>query len=264
MSGLNIHVVNSVVCSICVFYTMLGGIKAVVWTDVFQGFIMVATMLVLVFLGIHRVGGVSEVISKSLEGGRLNLDTTFDLTTRATLWNSLIGGLVIFTSHVGFNQSCVQRLVALPSIRNGQIALIIFGFGLLTFMGCLCITGFVMFSNFYDCDPLKAGVVEKADKLVPYFVQKIAGHISGMSGFFVSCVFSAAFSTISANLNSLSGIIYFDYIKSRIEHTEAKANSIMKAIVVVTGVYCILAGFIVERSQSLLQFSVTISGVAFG
>lgn len=243
---------------------MLGGIKAVVWTDVLQGSITLLSLIVVALLGVYKVGGFTEVFSRVVEGGRLNVNTTFDLTTRATLWNCFISGLFQWTSHIGFNQSCVQRVVALPSLRHAQISLTIFVIGLVAVMGSVFLTGFVVFAIYADCDPIKTGDVEKADKIVPYFVQNIAGHITGMSGLFIACVFSAALSTISANLNSLSGIIYFDYIRPRIQHTEEKANFIMKCLVVLTGIYCIASGLVVERFQSILQFCLTISGVAFG
>lgn len=243
---------------------MLGGIKAVVWTDVVQGLIMLSSLVVVASVGVYRAGGFGEVFAKGIAGDRLSLNTSFDLTTRSTVWNNFVGGFLIWTSHFGFTQSFVQRMVALPSLRHAQAASIYFGIGLVMVLGICNYTGLVMFATYFDCDPVKAGVVEKPDKMIPYFVQHLVGHLKGMHGLFISCVFSAALSTMSANLNSLSGIIYFDYIRPRIKHTEAKANFIMKILVCTVGIYCILAGYLVEQFQSLLQASMTISGVAFG
>lgn len=243
---------------------MLGGIKAVVWTDVFQGFVMLSSVAIVAFMGVYKVGGFGAVWEIASEGGRLTPDFTFDLTTRATFWNNAISGILVWTTHSGFTQSCVQRVVSLPSLKNAQIAICFFGVGLLLIQGFCLYTGLVMYATYSECDPVKAGAVTKVDKMIPYFVQHIVGHLKGMPGFFISCVFSAALSTMSANLNSLSGIVYFDYIRPRIKHTEEKANFIMKTFVCVIGVYCILAGFLVEHFQSLLQTSMTISGVAFG
>ncbi|KAL5291974.1 hypothetical protein ACFFRR_011013 [Megaselia abdita] len=264
VTGMNIHLINGVVCSICIFYTMLGGIKAVVWTDVIQGSIMVASVLVIAIFGIIKLGGINAVLSKAYEGGRLDLVTNLDFTTRATVWNTFLGGLLLWIGHAGLNQSCVQRIVALPSLKHAQRALLIFTTGLLLVLGFCCFTGIIMFGTYDDCDPVKAGLVAKPDKMMPYFVQDIVGHISGMPGFFISCVFSAALSTMSANLNSLAGVVYFDYIKPHINHTEQKANFIMKILVVVTGAYCILAGWVVEQFTSILQMVITIAGVTFG
>lgn len=99
---------------------------------------------------------------------------------------------------------------------------------------------------------------------MPFFVQDIMGHLAGMPGVFISCVFSAALSSLSATLNSLAGVVYFDYIKPRIRHTEARANWAMKLIVVVMGGYCILGGFMVQNFNSILQTVVTITGINTG
>lgn len=87
-----------------------------------------------------------------------------------------------------------------------------------------------------------------------------------MPGLFITCVFSASLSTVSANLNALAGIVYKDYIcKLRgFKHTESKANIIMKSIVVVLGVYTVLSGFLLENSSSLFQALYTVAGVMQG
>ena len=63
------------------------------------------------------------------------------------------------------------------------------------------------------------------------------------------------FSTMSASLNSLAGLIYENYIHPMkcFKHTEVKANLTMKSLVVLTGIYCILMGFVVENFDYILQ-----------
>lgn len=59
-------------CSICVFYTMLGGIKAVVWTDVVQGGIMLLSVILVAVLGTINTGGLATVLENASDGGRLD------------------------------------------------------------------------------------------------------------------------------------------------------------------------------------------------
>ncbi|XP_055375052.1 sodium-coupled monocarboxylate transporter 2-like isoform X2 [Condylostylus longicornis] len=265
VTGLNIHLINGIVCAVCVFYTMLGGIKAVVWTDVVQAAIMLLSIFLIVTMGVYKVGGLQNIFYRAQEGGRLNLfDMTFDLTTRSTFWNCFLGGISMWTTYIALNQSCVQRIVALPSLSHARRSLTFFAIGFCIIMSLNTLTGIVMFAKYFECDPVKTGVVEKADKLVPYFVQDIVGDFKGMPGIFISCVFSAALSTMSANLNSLSGVLYFDYIRPYINHTEKKANFIMKTLVILTGIYCILGGFLVEKFKSILQMVITIVGITQG
>ncbi|KAH8313670.1 hypothetical protein KR067_009996, partial [Drosophila pandora] len=264
VTGINIHLINIMVSSICIFYTMLGGIKAVVWTDVVQGSIMLLSVVSVGVLGTIRTGGVSTVLDYASQGGRLNFDFRLDPRIRMTFWSATMGGIFMWTGHIGLNQSCVQRIVSLPSYFHAKKSLIIAGIGFLIICLLNTVSGIIMFARYFGCDPLLAGLVSKPDKMMPFFVQDIMGHLAGMPGIFISCVFSAALSSLSATLNSLAGVMYFDYIKPWIKHTEAKANWSMKIIVVVMGGYCILGGFMVQNFNSILQTVVTITGINTG
>uniref|UniRef100_A0A182W0T7 Sodium/solute symporter n=1 Tax=Anopheles minimus TaxID=112268 RepID=A0A182W0T7_9DIPT len=267
VTGINIHLINGIVCGVCIFYTMLGGIKAVVWTDVVQGMIMFVSCFLVVAIGVARIGGLSEVYERAAAGDRLEIfDMTLDTTTRQTFWTASVGNLFLWTGYLGLSQSCVQRIVSVPSMRHARTALWIFCVGFIIIMTLNCFTGIVIFAKYFDCDPIKVGLVQKADKLLPFFVQDVVGNLKGMPGVFISCVFSAGLSTMSANLNSLAGLIYEDYIRpfKLFKHTDALANRTMKLLIFVSGVYCIAMGLIVEQFGHILQMVVTIASVTQG
>lgn len=71
MTGINIHIINTIICVVCVFYTMFGGIKAVVWADVIQALIMIGSCIVFVVLGVIKVGGLSTVWQRATDGNRI-------------------------------------------------------------------------------------------------------------------------------------------------------------------------------------------------
>ena len=70
MTGISIHKITPLVVAICIFYTCLGGLKAVVWTDVVQITIMYGTLLLIAIKGTLNVGGISEVFEKNIDSGR--------------------------------------------------------------------------------------------------------------------------------------------------------------------------------------------------
>jgi len=70
-TGINIHIITPIVMAICVFYTCLGGIKAVVWTDFIQIIIMYGVMILIMVKGTISVGGLSTVWEKNWESGRI-------------------------------------------------------------------------------------------------------------------------------------------------------------------------------------------------
>lgn len=107
---------------------------------------------------------------------------TLDLSSRTTFWNTSSCIFCIWIVHIGFSQSCVQRLVSLPSLAAARKSMIIFFFGVALIMTFTCGTGIIMYAYYYNCDPIKANLVSRYDKLVPRFVQDVTGHMVGMSG----------------------------------------------------------------------------------
>lgn len=71
VTGVDIHIITPVVCVICVFYTCVGGIKAVVWTDVVQTFSMFGALLLVAIKGSMDLGGWRVVFEKAIETERI-------------------------------------------------------------------------------------------------------------------------------------------------------------------------------------------------
>lgn len=102
--------------------------------------------------------------------------------------------------------------------------------------------------------------------MVPHFVNEMVGWIPGMSGIFISCVFSASMSTVSAVLNSIAGVVYNDFVRKirGYNHTEIRAQMIMKTIIVIVGIHSVLCGFMVEKSKSVFELAFYGTSVTFG
>ncbi len=71
VTGMNLYVAGSMVCVVCVFYTLIGGIKAVVHTDAWQIWIMFGSVVVVAVMGTYYLGGIGEVFDRASQGGRL-------------------------------------------------------------------------------------------------------------------------------------------------------------------------------------------------
>lgn len=71
VTGVDIHIITPIVCVICVFYTCVGGIKAVVWTDVVQTFSMFGALLLVAVKGSYDIGGMGVVFQKALDTQRI-------------------------------------------------------------------------------------------------------------------------------------------------------------------------------------------------
>ncbi|KAF5273207.1 hypothetical protein FQA39_LY07538 [Lamprigera yunnana] len=101
---------------ICVFYTAIGGVKAVIWVDTFQFLITLITLIFVIITGIKFVGGIDKVYERALEGERLEfLNFNLDPTIRTTVWSSIIGYTVMWISAFVIAPLAVQRFVSLPT-----------------------------------------------------------------------------------------------------------------------------------------------------
>ncbi|GBO09626.1 Sodium-coupled monocarboxylate transporter 1 [Araneus ventricosus] len=105
---------------VCTFYCYLGGLKAVLWTDVFQAILMCIPLIAIAVQGTLDLG-LTELFSINKRGGRMVLlDMSINLTERYTFWNSLINGMTnVFESSVTL-QSQVQRLLSVGNLKKAQ------------------------------------------------------------------------------------------------------------------------------------------------
>lgn len=71
VSGMNIHLIGTIVCVICVFYTLVGGMKAIVYTDAWQIIIVFISVVVVVVIGTWKQSGFDYIFEKAAEGGRI-------------------------------------------------------------------------------------------------------------------------------------------------------------------------------------------------
>lgn len=71
VTGVNIHVITPIMCVVCVFYTCIGGLKAVVWTDVVQSFAMFGALILVAVKGTIDLGGADIVFNSASDSGRL-------------------------------------------------------------------------------------------------------------------------------------------------------------------------------------------------
>ncbi|KAL7723856.1 hypothetical protein ACLKA6_016066 [Drosophila palustris] len=98
---------------VCTFYSTLGGLKAVLITDVFQSFLMFAAIFAVIAVSAIKAGGLGTIWEVARERERLKFfEFSVDPTVRHTWWNLIIGGMVTYLSLYGVNQTQVQRLLS--------------------------------------------------------------------------------------------------------------------------------------------------------
>ncbi|XP_058124280.1 sodium-coupled monocarboxylate transporter 1-like [Anopheles ziemanni] len=266
VTGINLHVITPVICVICIFYTTVGGLRAVVWTDTLQFVLMIGACLAVIALGISSVGGFFEVWQAAERGNRLiffNMDP--NPFVRTSFWTVCFGLTTLWVSNLAVSQGCVQRFLAVPDLKVAKNSLIIFTAGLIFVKSCSCFIGLLIYAKYETCDPFSIQKISKIDQILPYYIMEVGAKIPGLPGLFVSGIFSAALSTMSSVLNTLAGTIYEDFIRHRIPNASEKtASNTMKMLVVVLGFLVLGLVFVAERMGQVMHIAISLSGVTSG
>ncbi|XP_072049092.1 sodium-coupled monocarboxylate transporter 2-like [Amphiura filiformis] len=236
---------------VCTFYCTIGGLKAVIWTDVLQLSVMWIGFLLLIIKGSIEVGGISEVFRIADERGRIDfVHFEFDPRVRHTFWTINVGGGLLWLAAFGVNQAQVQRYLSCKSLRHAQGACYFNIFGLNMVLLGVVLSGLVMFARYSDCDPYTAGWVGATDQLIPYFLMDIFGDYPGLPGLFVAAIFSAALSSVSSGLNSMATTISEDIVKPYFNPQESTYTWISKGLVLGYGLLSICMAYIVSATGS--------------
>ena len=125
----------------------------------------------------------------------------------------------------------------------------------------------MIYATYNECDPLTTKLVKAKDQLLPLLVVDILGDYPGLVGMFVAGVFSAALSSLSTGLNSLSAVMLEDFFKpfSKTPLTEKQTKYIMRGVVVVLGAICVALVFVVEQlGGSVLMLSMSLGSISQG
>ncbi|CAG5126217.1 unnamed protein product [Candidula unifasciata] len=233
-ANLPIWVSVGIVGVIGTVYTAIGGIKSVVWTDVFQGLVMLTGLFTIIIKGSIIVGGGDKVWRVSRAGGRADF-TNFSLDPRVgdTWWGAAIGTTFFWLGNI-CNQSSSQRISAMKSMTEAKKAFLLNAVMMLLYGSLLVVVGWVMYAYFTHvrCDPFQAGIVSNANQLPPYFVMHALTDLPGMGGLYFSMVFSGSLSTISSGISSLAANTVEDLMKTPLKNfKEATVTFITKVFV---------------------------------
>lgn len=252
---------------VCTFYTSIGGIKAVIWTDLFQITMMFVSMFIVVIKGSSDVGGMKEVWNINYQNNRIELfNFDPDPTTRHTVWNLIIGGYFTWVAIYGVNQTMVQRYLTLPSVKKARTAIWINLPGLIAIILLTSIAGMIIYAKFHSCDPILTRQVKASDQLFPLFVMETLGEFPGLPGLFVSGIFSGALSTVSSGVNSMAAVTFEDGVKTLYtkQISDLWATRVTKLLAVFYGIIAIILVLVAQQMGNVLQAALSIFGMIGG
>ncbi|XP_062327868.1 sodium-coupled monocarboxylate transporter 1 [Osmerus eperlanus] len=266
ITGLNLWGVLVATGVVCIIYCTLGGLKAVIWTDVFQMVIMLAGFVAVIARGAVIQGGLGRIWDDASKGGRLDaFNFNPDPLTRHTFWTIVVGGSIMWTSIYSINQSQVQRYISCKTLAHAKMSLYVNMVGLCVTVSLAVFSGITMFSIYKDCDPLSNGDVGALDQLLPYLVMDILAAYPGVPGLFVAAAYSGTLSTVSSSINALVAVTVEDFVKPVWKDlTEKQVLWINMGLSVFFGGVCIGMAAVASLMGSILQAALSVFGMISG
>ncbi|RWS24431.1 sodium-coupled monocarboxylate transporter 1-like protein [Leptotrombidium deliense] len=252
---------------VCTFYTaivQLGGLKAVVWTDVFQTLVIISSLFYVTIKGIVDNGGLMHVINDNLTSKRLEMfNMSLDPTIRTTFCNVFFGGIFVWIQFYGINQSSIQRYNSLKDVKSAERCMWLVLPLKISVYSIVILCGLTIYSKYSLCDPISTKQVTAADQLFPLFVMETLSFIPGIVGLFVAGIFSASLSTISSGINSLTAVILEDIVKIYINAkiSDSTATTLLKILAVFFGFMTIAAVLVADSLGNIIQTTNIIFGL---
>lgn len=223
VTGFDIYLSIIIMGIVTIIYSTSGGIEAVVWGDVIQGFILVfGAIAAFVFMIIGIEGGLSEFWNTSVEFHKFHtFDFRFDFS-QPVFWVVLIGGvansLITYTS----DQSVVQRYMTTKDEKATSRSIWLNGFLSVPVSLLFFIIGTGLFA-FYSHNPSKMAVSNpNIDSVFPQFI--VSEMPIGLAGLLIAAIFAAAMSTLSSNINSSAAVITSDFFRTIKPNSKIESN----------------------------------------
>ena len=250
--GWHIQTIIVVTSVAIVLYSMLGGMKAVIWTEAIQGIILIGGALVCMFILLFDMpGGPVQTFSIAMEDGKFSLGSFGSSLSESTFWVCLIYGIFTNLQNYGIDQSYVQRYHTAKNEKEAKFSALFGGYLFIPVSAVFFMIGTGLYA-FYKVHPgiLPDGV--GADYVFPFFIVRELP--VGLTGLLIASIFAAGMSTIATSVTSSSTIILTDYYQRFRKHAGNRERMlVLKLSSVGVGVAGILVAFAFMSVQSALD-----------
>ena len=267
----NIAVVIIIIGFVTIVYTLLGGMEAVIWTDVMQSAIMIAGIgFCAVSLSLHVFSGPQPLIQAAIENSKFSFGslkltlTSQKLLFDRTIWVMIIYGVTENLRSLLADQNYVQKYCSVPTEQQAKrsiwIAMLIY----IPLTAVFLYIGTTLFAFYSQGSELAEAGITKGDEVFPYF---IATQLPmGLKGLIIAAILAAAMSTVDSALNCSATVLLLDFHKRYFNPNIAERASIvfLRLATVAWGVLGTGAALLMIRAKSILDVWWQISGIFGG
>ena len=254
-----------IVGAVTIIYTLMGGMEAVIWTDVMQSTIMIGGILFVGYLLATEIFAQPEnLIQKAIEKNKFSLgDTDFSFSDR-TLWVMLIYGLTENVRNLIADQNYTQKYSSVATEKEAKksvwVAMLIY----LPLTAIFLFIGTALFS-YYGADAHSLNeAITKGDEVFPFFIATELP--TGIKGLIIAAIMAASMSTVDSALNSSATVLYIDFYKKYIAPDASEKNSLkfLRLSTIVWGILGIGSALLMIKAKSALDVWWQISGIFGG
>ncbi|HSV99980.1 MAG TPA: sodium/solute symporter [Sedimentisphaerales bacterium] len=255
-----IETIIVVIGVVTILYTLLGGMEAVIWTDVMQSVIMIGGLLFcFASLSWRVLSGPEPLIGAALDAGKFSLGS-WDLSLSSrTIWVMIIYGVTENLRNLLADQNFVQKYSSVPTERQARrsiwIAMLIYIPMTVVFL----YIGTALFA-FYS----GSGAIAKGDEAFPYYIATQLP--AGVKGLILAAILAAAMSTIDSGLNCSATVLLVDFYKRYVNPQVSDRTSLwcLRVTTVVWGLLGTGFAILMIREKSALDRWWQISGIFGG
>lgn len=241
-------------------YDTMGGMTAVVYADVIQMTILLTGLYLCIWFVVSELGGLDAVIA-SLPPERWHaLD--FAGETSVPFWPCLLGGIFLYSSYYGTDQTQVQRELSARSMKDAKLCLVFNGFARFPLVASYILLGIAAGAMYQHSPELRAAIPsDKLDYLIP---KLLLLHVpEGLRAVIFSAILAAAMSSLESTMNSLSAASMRDFVERGRVFTHQKHLLYSKLATVFWGVVLVTFAILVGNISDTIIESINKIGSAF-
>ena len=253
LMGWNIQLVIIFTSIAIIVYSMLGGIKAVIWTEAIQGFILIGGALIcLVVLLFSMPEGPTQTFEMAISDHKFDLGSfSADLST-STFWVCLIYGIFTNLQNYGIDQNYVQRYHTAKNEKEAKFSALFGGYLFIPVSAIFFLIGTALYTYYQVYPELLPAEGIKADYVFPLFI--INQLPTGLTGLLIASIFAAGMSTVATSVTSSSTIVLTDYYQRiRKQTSDRERLWVLKVASLVIGVLGILIALALVNVDSILD-----------
>lgn len=248
---------------ITIIYDSIGGMKGVIYSDVLQMIVLMGSILMMLFLAVSLNGGWEETfrIFSAERVKAIDLAHSGFNGNNFSFWPMLFGGVFLYASYYGCDQSQVQRALATKSVDDTNYSLFLNGLLRFPLVLTYCLLGVAIGAyaiknpEFIDLLPMNEAGGVNYNMAVPVFVSQYFSH--GLIGLVMVGLFAAAMSSLDSTINSLSATSMEDIARYFIKDMKPKTELYLsKLFTVFWGSVCVLFSFYVGGISDSIIISV--------